>query len=121
MISLCMIVKNEENNIAKCLNSIKDYVDEIIITDTGSTDNTKEIAKSFTDKIFDYNWNNNFADARNFCISKAKNDWVLVLDADEVVIEFDIKNILEFINKNLSCVGRIKRINIFEDNGIKNT
>lgn len=119
MISLCMIVKNEENNISKCLNSIKDYVDEIIITDTGSTDSTKEIAKNFTDKIFDYNWDNDFAKARNFSISKAKNDWVLVLDADEVVIEFDMKNILEFISKNPSCVGRIKRINIFEDKGIK--
>lgn len=119
MISLCMIVKNEENNLRKCLSSISNYVDEIIIIDTGSTDNTKEIARKFTDKIFDYNWDNDFAKARNFSISKAKNDWILVLDADEIVINFNNISVLNFINEHTDCVGRIKRINIFEDKGVK--
>lgn len=119
LISLCMIVKNEENNLKKCLSSISNYVDEIIIIDTGSNDKTKEVAKEFTDKIFDYNWDNDFAKARNFSISKAKNDWILVLDADEVVIDFDVANVLDFINNNTDCAGRIKIINIFEDKGVK--
>jgi len=88
-ISLCMIVKNEENVIGRCLNSIKDIVDEIIIVDTGSTDNTKEIVKGFTDKIFDFNWTNDFSAARNYSYSKATMDFILWLDADDVVLEED--------------------------------
>ena len=69
-ISLCMIAKNEESNLADCLNSAKGIADEIIIVDTGSTDRTKEIAKKFTSKIYNFGWNDNFADARNFDIQK---------------------------------------------------
>lgn len=65
-ISLCMIVKNEEQALPKCLESIKDIVDEIIIIDTGSTDRTKELAKKFTDKIYDFEWINDFGAARNY-------------------------------------------------------
>lgn len=115
MISLCMIVKNEENTLSRCLNNIKDKVDEIIVVDTGSTDRTKEIAKKYTDEIFDFKWCDDFATARNFSISKAKNDWVLLLDADEEVTEFNNENINEFINTDKKIVGRIKRINTFED------
>ena len=57
-ISLCMIVKNEEKNLERCLSSVKDLFDEIIIVDTGSNDNTKEIAKEFTDNIYDFEWKN---------------------------------------------------------------
>src|SRR6056297_1923714 len=73
-ISCCMIVKNEEHELERLLKSIKDQVDEIIITDTGSTDKTKEIAKKYTNKIYDYEWENSFAKARNYSISKAKYD-----------------------------------------------
>lgn len=65
-ISLCMIVKNEEAVLARCLDSIADLMDEIIIIDTGSTDRTKEIAAHYTSKIYDYKWTNNFSAARNF-------------------------------------------------------
>lgn len=85
-ISLCMIVKNEEKVLARCLNSIKDIVDEIIIVDTGSTDTTKEIAKEYTDKIFDFNWINDFSAARNYSYSKATMDYILWLDADDIVL-----------------------------------
>lgn len=74
-ISLCMIVKNEEDVLARCLESVKDVVDEIIIVDTGSTDKTKTIAKEFTDKVYDFKWVNHFAKARNFAFSKAKMDY----------------------------------------------
>ena len=64
--SLCMIVKNEERVLERCLNSIADLMDEIIIVDTGSTDRTKEIASNYTDKIYDFEWVNDFSKARNF-------------------------------------------------------
>ena len=81
--SLCMIVKDEEEVLSRCLNSLCDIMDEIIIVDTGSTDRTKEIAKKYTDKVFDYKWCNDFADARNFAASKAVGDYIYTADADE--------------------------------------
>lgn len=84
-ISLCMIVKNEEKILARCLDSICDLMDEIIIVDTGSTDKTKEIAAGYTDKIFDFTWTENFADARNFSFSKAECEYIYTADADEVL------------------------------------
>lgn len=84
-ISLCMIVKNEENILQRCLDSLKDYVDEIIIADTGSTDNTKKIAAMYTDKIYDYKWENDFSKARNFVFEKATMDYIYSADADEVL------------------------------------
>lgn len=86
-ISLCMIVKNEEEVLARCLDSIADLMDEIIIVDTGSTDRTREIAAQYTDKIFDFPWNNDFSAARNFSFSKARMDYIYVADADEVLDE----------------------------------
>ena len=68
-ISLCMIVKNEEKVLARCLDSIADLMDEIIIVDTGSSDNTKEIAKKYTDKIYDFAWIDDFSAARNYSFS----------------------------------------------------
>lgn len=88
-ISLCMIVKNEEKLIAQCLESVKDLVDEIIIVDTGSTDKTKEIVKKYTDKIFDFQWNDNFAAARNYSYSQATMDFILWMDADDIILEAD--------------------------------
>ena len=81
--SLCMIVKDEEAVLSRCLDSLHDIMDEIIIVDTGSTDKTKEIARKYTDKIFDYKWCNDFADARNFAASKATGDYIYTADADE--------------------------------------
>lgn len=86
-ISLCMIVKNEEAVLARCLDSIANLMDEIIIVDTGSTDRTKEIAARYTSKIYDYKWNNDFSAARNFSFSKAGMDYIYAADADEVLDE----------------------------------
>lgn len=94
-ISLCMIVKNEENVIARCLNSVKDIADEIIIVDTGSTDKTKEIAYGFTDKIYDFKWIDNFSAARNFSFSKATMNYILWLDADDVISEREKEKFIE--------------------------
>lgn len=84
-ISLCMIVKNEEAVLARCLDSIADLMDEIIIVDTGSTDRTREIASRYTSKIYDYKWTNDFSAARNFSFSKASMDYIYAADADEIL------------------------------------
>ena len=86
-ISLCMIVKNEEAVLKRCLDSIADLMDEIIIVDTGSTDRTKEIAADYTSKIYDYRWANDFSAARNFSFSKATMEYIYAADADEVLDE----------------------------------
>ncbi len=86
-ISLCMIVKNEEEILARCLDCVADLMDEIIIVDTGSTDKTKEIARNYTDKIYDFKWDNDFSAARNFAFSKATMEYIYSADADEVIDE----------------------------------
>ena len=86
-ISLCMIVKNEEKVLARCLDSVRDLMDEIIIVDTGSDDSTKEIALKYTDKIYDFKWIQDFSAARNFAFSKASCDYIYSADADEVLDE----------------------------------
>lgn len=83
--SLCMIVKNEEAVLERCLTSFAPLFDEIIIVDTGSTDATKEIAARFTDRIYDFVWIDDFAAARNFAFSKATMDYIYSCDADEVL------------------------------------
>lgn len=84
-ISLCMIMRNEDAVLADCLNSVGSLVTEIIIVDTGSTDTSVAIAKNFGAKVFDYKWENNFSEPRNYGIDKAVGEWILVLDADEVI------------------------------------
>lgn len=99
-LSVSMIVKNEELCLGRCLESIKE-ADEIIIIDTGSTDKTDKIARKYTDKYYEneYKWNDNFAEARNIALSKCTGDWVLSIDADEVLINSDIAGIKKEIAK----------------------
>lgn len=82
-VSLCMIVKNEEDYLPACLQSVKDVVDEIIIVDTGSQDKTVEIAQKFGAKVYYFKWNNNFSEARNESLKYASKDWILIMDADD--------------------------------------
>jgi glycosyltransferase involved in cell wall biosynthesis len=88
-LSLCMIVKDEEERIGNCLDSIKGIVDEMIIVDTGSSDETVTICKSFGAQVFHFPWNGSFADARNYGLDRATGDWILWLDADEKVDNSD--------------------------------
>lgn len=88
-VSLCMIVKNEEDVLARCLESAADLVDEIVVVDTGSTDRTREIAARFTDQIFDFPWQDDFSAARNESFSHASMDYCMWLDADDVLLEAD--------------------------------
>ena len=84
-VSLCMIVKNEERILRRCLDTVADLVDEIVIVDTGSTDRTKEIAAQYTENVFDFVWTGNFSDARNFAFSKCTMAYIYTADADEVI------------------------------------
>jgi len=99
-LSLCMIVKNEEEFLPRCLNSVKDYVDEMIIVDTGSTDRTVEIAKGFGAKVFIHPWEGNFSKARNYSLKYATCDWILILDADCEVDGEDVHKLKEVIKDN---------------------
>lgn len=82
-ISLAMIVRNEEENLAECLQSVINHVDELVIVDTGSTDQTVPIARNYTTNIYHYEWQGDFSQARNFALSKCSKEWILSLDADE--------------------------------------
>jgi tetratricopeptide (TPR) repeat protein len=98
-ISLCMIVKNEERFLRKCLESVKDVVDEIVIVDTGSTDSTMEIAKSYGAVLLERPWRDDFAWARNQALEAATKRWILVLDADE-----------ELLPESLSTLRTLKNV-----------
>ncbi|GKU25992.1 tetratricopeptide repeat-containing glycosyltransferase family 2 protein [Clostridium folliculivorans] len=100
-ISLCMIVKNEEEYLPRCLNSVKDIVDEIIVVDTGSTDRTIEIAKEFNAKVYSFQWSNNFSEARNESLKHATKDWILILDADEEIYKEDQELFITLFNSEL--------------------
>lgn len=86
-ISLCMIVKNEEKVLRRCLDSLSDIADEIIIADTGSSDKTKDIALEYTNNVYDFQWTGDFSEARNFVSSKATKDYIYTADADEYLDE----------------------------------
>lgn len=101
-ISACTITKNEEKNIARSIESYKDYVDEIIIVDTGSTDNTVEIAKSLGAKVINFKWINDFAAAKNCAIDAATGDWILFLDADEWIKDNGATQIQNVVNRAIS-------------------
>ncbi|MDE8564468.1 glycosyltransferase [Anoxybacillus rupiensis] len=118
-LALVMIVKNEERHLGRCLQSVKDIVDEIIIVDTGSTDRTKDIASSFGAKIFDFKWIDDFSAARNYALEQSTSDWNLVLDADEYVINQCESTIRRFLEKDEKKIGRIRRIDEFIQNGEK--
>jgi glycosyltransferase involved in cell wall biosynthesis len=109
MLALVLIVLNEESRIGRCMASAAPYVDEIIVVDTGSSDLTKELALQQGAKVFDYVWTDDFAAARNFSLECSSAEWNLVLDADEIIEQFD----REAVNKFMSIaqgVGRIERI-----------
>ena len=101
LLSIAMIVKNEENNLPRTLEALKALKNkinyEIIIVDTGSEDNTINIAKQYTNKVYEKEWTGNFAQMRNYSIDKCKGDWILILDADEVLE--NPKELIRFLRK----------------------
>ena len=118
-VSLCMIVKNEEEVLGCCLDSAREIADEIIIVDTGSTDRTKEIAAKYTGKIYDFEWRDDFSAARNESFKKATMDYCMWLDADDVIPEREqqkIKELKEQLTPDVSAV-MMKYVTAFDDAG----
>lgn len=120
MLSVCLIVKDEVDFLEQCILSIKNklgnIVDDIVIADTGSTDGTIELIKKYECSLFEFEWCNDFSKARNFSLEKAKNSWVIVLDADEFIVDIDEGAILKFATKkNRRTLGEIN-IRSYSDN-----
>lgn len=118
-LSVCIIAKNEEKNIERCLKSLQGHNLEIVVVDTGSVDNTKAIAGCYTKNLYDFPWYDDFAAAKNFAISKATNEYVMILDSDEYIESADMREVARLLNQNSKKVGRIKRRNIFTRKGQK--
>lgn len=116
-ISVCMIVKNEESNLAECLACLKEIADEIIIVDTGSTDRTKKIAAEYTDRIFDLAWTGDFAAARNYAFSKATMDYIYSADADE---RLDEENRKRFLLLKQALLPEIEIVQMYYCNQLEN-
>ena len=104
ILSLCMIVKNEKENLPRCLASAKPYVDEMIVVDTGSQDGTAEIALSYGAKVSHFEWCDDFSAARNYSISLASGDWILLLDADEELV-VETENFKQQLADNKELLG----------------
>ena len=113
-LSICIITKNEQENIERCLKSLMPYEMEIIVVDTGSTDNTKDIVQRYTDKVFDFEWCDDFAAAKNFAISKTSNDYIIMLDSDEYIDKLEESELIRTIGNNSDKAGRIQIKNVFK-------
>ena len=110
LLSLCMIVRNEEEVLERCLRSVADIVDQIVIVDTGSKDRTIDIASSYSSEIYSYSWHGDFSAARNESLRYAKGDWILVLDADDELSESSRWRIRPLIrNTEYDAVGIVVR------------
>ncbi len=123
LITVIILTKNEEQNIEKCIESVK-WCDEIILIDDNSTDKTLQIAKKYKTIIYSHPLNNNFSNQRNFGISKAKNEWILFLDADEVIsdaLSYEISNAIGLKDQNLNDFSGfyIKRVDYMWDKKLK--
>lgn len=116
-VSVCIIAKNEEKHIEECLKRLMPYGFEIIVTDTGSTDRTVEIAKKYTDNVYFFEWVKDFSAARNFCAEKASNNWILVLDCDEYVNSIDVAGMRIGMQKFVRMVGEIRIKSITQNRG----
>ena len=121
-ISVCYIVRNEEQYLEKSINKVKELINpkEILVVDTGSTDKTVEIALNMGARVEHYKWCDDYSKARNYALKMAKNDRILFLDADEIPCKVDIAEMINRMNQYPNAIGRIKRKNpCYNDAGKK--
>lgn len=118
-LSLCIIVKNEENTLDRCLASVKDVVDEIIIVDTGSSDRTLEIVKRHTSNIHHFQWVDDFSAARNFAFQQANKDYILTMDADDIFCNEDRDKLFQLKKTLPSSIDGVtmKYLAAFDESG----
>ncbi|MFV0464547.1 MAG: glycosyltransferase [Lachnospiraceae bacterium] len=107
MLSVCIITKNEEKKLRQCLEQLQPYPFEIVVVDTGSTDNSVKTAMEFTEKVFFYPWNHDFSAARNFAAQKASWDMIFTIDSDEYLESIDVTAVLKIVTEHSDEVGRI--------------
>ena len=119
-LSVCLIVKNEEKVLRRCLNCVKKFADEIVVVDTGSTDSTLEIAKKFTSKIFQFAWQDDFSRARNYAFKMASGEYLMWIDADDVISNDNIRKINRLKN-NLTAETYMLKYQICFDKNNKST
>lgn len=117
MLSVCMIVKNESQHLANTLASIARQFDDIVVVDTGSTDGTQEIARRYVGQVHHFEWINDFSAARNYSLSLARHDWVLVVDADEELADIDHAALAALLQANPQGIGQIDQVNHLNENG----
>ena len=108
-ISVCIITKNECEKIKRCLEALRKTGYELVVVDTGSTDGTIEVVKNYTDSLYEFTWVGDFAAAKNYAVSKAKNDIVMVVDSDEYLLEFNHKRFEQAVCSFEGAVGQISR------------
>lgn len=116
-ISVCIITKNEAENLKKCLEALKPYPFEIVVTDTGSEDNSREIAGQYTDRVYEFEWINDFSAARNFCISRASHNTILSLDTDEFLRPLDWDALQKALEDHPQSLGAIELFSYFDVDG----
>lgn len=117
MLSICIITKNEALKLEKCLHGLSEYPFEIVVVDTGSEDNSKETALKYTKHVYEFEWCDDFAEARNFAAKKAENDYILMLDTDEYADRIDVNELKKLLDTKGKWVGRIHRKNFYISNG----
>ncbi len=120
-ISVCIIGKNEEKNIERCLSPLREQNFEIVYVDTGSTDRTKELAAEYTDNIYDFEWIGDFSAARNYAVKKASHNYVLIIDCDEFLTDIDREALEQAISDHPKGVGQILLNNRCESGGAQVT
>lgn len=116
-ISVCIITKNEAVHLRKCLEALKPYPFEIIVTDTGSEDNSIEIARQYADHVCEFEWIGDFSAAKNFCVSHASHNVILSLDTDEFIRPFDWNALQGILEKKPKSLGTIELFNYFDVDG----
>lgn len=117
-ISVCIITKNERDYLDKCLKCLSEYPFEIVVVDTGSEDDSVEVARKYTDRVYEFAWCNDFSAARNFSVSKATNDMIMIVDTDEFIKPFNFEAFIKTVSANKEKVGRINLNNVYTRNGV---
>lgn len=120
-ISVCIITKNEAHYLKQCMRLLSEYPFEIVVVDTGSEDNSIEVARRYTDKVYEHSWQGDFSEARNFSVSCASNDVVMIVDTDEFIQPFDYDEFIKTVEANRNKVGRIRLNNQYTRAGEKHS
>lgn len=116
-LSVCIITKNESVKLEKCLQRLLPYGFEIVVVDTGSTDNTLDVANKYAQKVCHFDWCDDFAAARNFALQQGSNEYIMMIDSDEYIEKLDVALLKKLIQNHPEEVGRIERINFYEQQG----